>query len=317
MASLPNFTGGYNPFSSSSFAGMGGDFLSGQLGIQPNLLGTLGGVGGSFFGPVGSFAGNFLGNALGSAFGMGAPKPPRPRFNYIYDFATGNPYLKGGKAYDSGAMDQFYGMADTLGDTTKSILDTLGIAPSVNKFGFGAFQGRAGFALPTDPFVRDVNSPGAFNAIGPSSPGRKQAKAMGRSFGNFGNRGTGINENALTSAYDAAIDELVTSSIAKAGLTNQQVFEKFGMPYTSEGLSGILPNLALGENYDPNAAFQFRLADLASGVPSLGQAGQLPATPSQPPAGNALNLYNLYNRMAPRLMTQGSWSRQPSYYARG
>lgn len=321
-----SMVGSRNPFLSGgipgmgSLAGFGSDFLSSKLGIQPNMLGSIGGLAGTMFGPLGSFAGGFLGNALGSAFGIGNKKPPRPRVNYVYDFETGNPFLKGGKVYDDEGMDVFGSITDYIGDTSKGFLDKLGLEPGMDRFGFGAFQGRTGFTLGTDPFVRDPNSPGAFNAIGPSSPGVKQAQQMGRVFGSLGGRTSAPTPELIQQAADAAFNALVLGPIQQAGLTNADVFGKFGLPTELEALKGALPNLAFGDDFSLTNPFQFKATDLLSlyNQPQGGQpapTGTMPGMSAPPMGTNANNLMNLYTQMRPR-MQSSSWQNQPSYYSR-
>ena len=296
--------GGANPFSAGGlaggFAGMGGNMLSGALGMDPNMLGTLGGIGGSFFGPLGSFAGSFLGNALGDAFGMGAPLPPRARANYIYDFASGNPTMKGGKGYDQAWLDAFGSLTDQVGDTARELFEKLGIQAPVSNFGFGAFKGRAGFALPTDPWVRDPSSPGAFNSIGNSNKLNMngQARAAGRVFGQSQNRTDVPTGDNITQAAQAALNALVTQGISNAGLTNAQVFQKLGLPQDQAGfqsLLGSIPNFQFGQNFDFAAPSQFTATDLLAAMnlaPGLlgqgGMAGQ-PAAQTTAQTNTALS----------------------------
>lgn len=266
-------------------AGMGSNFLSGKLGIQPNMLGTVGGLAGTMFGPLGSFAGSFLGNALGDVFGMGASLPPRARANYIYDFASGNPTLKGGKGYDGQGLKAFGGLTDQIGDTARSIFETLGIEAPVANFGFGAFKGRSGFALPTDPWVRNPNSPGAFNSIGNSNElnQRGQARAAGRVFGQSQNRTDVPTGDNIMQAAQAALNELISQGVSKAGLTNAQVFEKLGLPQNQEGFGSLLPNFQFGQNFDFAAPSQFSAGDILAAM-QLGKGGMFGGQQAQPPS---------------------------------
>lgn len=298
---LPNlgglFGGGGIP-GLGSLGGFGADFLGSQLGIQPNMLGSIGGLLGNFspLGPLGGALGGLAGNALGGLFGMGPKLPPRPRVNYVYDFATGNPTLKGGKVYDQQGMDVFGQLTDYIGDTSKDILGTLGLTPGMDKFGFGAFQGRTGFTLGTDPFVRDRNSPGAFNAIGPSSPGQRQAQQMGRVFGSLGERTAAPSPELIQQASQAALDALILPAIQGAGLTNADIFGKFGLPTTQADFTSFLqsvdPNFSFGSALDFAAPSQFTVGDLMAAQQLGGLRSRLPGmtTPQpQPQAGTSMS----------------------------
>jgi hypothetical protein len=295
---LGGLLGGSSPFNAGSlfggggltgnFAGMGGDFLSGAFGMQPNMLGDVGALLGTAWGPLGSFAGSFLGNTFGDLFGMGAPLPPRARANFIYDFAKGNPFEKDSKAYDDKALDYIRGLTDYVGDTAKSTLDLLGIAPSASKFGFGAFKGRTGFALDTDPFVRDINSPGAYNAIG--NERNKMYNAAGidlvrdpnnlRAFGSSDARTDVPQAELFTTAAQSALDTLVRDSISKAGLTNAQVFSKLGLPTELAGFQELLgpsfQNFQFGD-LDFAAPSKFTYNDILSAQQLKGLLGGAPA----------------------------------------
>lgn len=294
-------------------AGMGGGLLSNAMGIESNPLGMVGGIGGSFFGPLGSVAGSFLGNALGGALGMGAPLPPRARANYIYDFASGSPTMKGGKGYDSAGLDAFGNLTDQIGDTAKSVFEQLGIAAPVENFGFGAFKGRSGFALPTDPWVRDTSSPGAFNSIGNSNKlnSNGQARAAGRVFGQSENRTDVPTGDVIGQAAQAALNALVTEGISKAGLTNADVFGKLGLPTDLTGFQTLLgermPDFQFG-SMDFAAPSTFTYADLAAANQLKAMLGQ-PTSTAQPNSASQL-LSALTGGPAPFWDTPGQTQQQ-------
>lgn len=322
--------GGLGGGLAGNFAGMGGNFLSGAMGFAPNMGGTLGGLLGSAWGPLGSFAGSFLGNAAGDLFGLGPKLPPRARANFIYDFATGNPFEKGSKAYDDQSLNYIRGLTDYVGDTAKSTLALLGLNPTASKFGFGAFKGRTGFALDTDPFVRDINSPGAYNAIG--NERNKMYNAAGidlvrdpnnlRAFGSSDARTDVPNSNLFTTAAQSALDTLVRDSIIASDLTNAGVLTKLGLPTDLAALKTRLPGYDFGTDFDLNAQASFGYSDLAKlGLSEL--SGMFPTQGATPPAGTAPmpgqlpagsrgnQLFSLYSQMRPQM---GMWAQQPSYY---
>lgn len=314
MATFPTSFG-------NSFGGFGGDLISNAVGVGSNMGGTLGSLaGGAFFGPLGALGGSFLGNSIGKLFGFGNKKPSRPRVNYTYDFATGNPLLWKSKQFNDETLDAFGSATDYIGDMSASVLKTLGLAPSTDKFGFGTFQGSTGFVLGSDPIPRKDGLPNVFYAIGPDAY-EAQARGLGRVFGERGGRTDVPTSELIQQAASGAFDALVSDPIRAAGLTNRQVFEKAGLPTELEALKGALPGLAFGDNFGLDNPFQFKPSELMSlyqqGGGMMGGMTGAPTAGIGAPSntGNAGRLQSIYAQYQQR-MPQGTVRHQPSYYSR-
>lgn len=246
-------------------------------GGQSNPLGTAGGVLGSVVGgPVGGLLGNLGGGFLGSVFGLGNSKPSRPRSSYFYDFDADRAWLNQSKGLDEETKGLFRSVVEPIGQTAESLLGTLGLEPIVPGFSFGNFQNRVGFLLPGDEWAtnpgkgsagpgKEFYGPNVWQVIGPDryQPSFQDVRAFGTSEGGRTEMPT---PEAILQASQAALDALVLPAIQQAGLTNADIFGKFGLPTAQDEFASFLqqydPNFSFGSALDFAAPAQFSVADL-------------------------------------------------------
>lgn len=231
-----------NNFSAGNGLGsFGGNMLSGRFGMAPNTIGTLGGMAGSFLGPLGGLAGTFLGNSVGQLFGMGAQKPEKPQMLYGYDFGTGDPYSIRNKVYGQDTLDQFGEYVNSIGDTAGSILGKLGVAPAYNQFQLGTLRGLAGYGVGTPEMGLAHN---IFENTRPTD----------RYYGTIGKRTSGVDQQTIQQAGMGFLNDLLPTSISRAGLTNGDIFGRFGLPTDLAGFQAKAPNFQFGAPLDFSAS---------------------------------------------------------------
>jgi hypothetical protein len=220
----------------------GGNYVSGKFGMAPNTLGTISSLAGGWFGgPIGSFAGQFLGNAAGQLFGMGPNKPDKPQMLYGYDFGTGDPYSIRNKVYGQDTLDQYGEYVNSIGDTAGAILGKLGVAPAYNQFQLGTLRGLAGYGVGTPEMGLAHN---IFENTRPTD----------RYYGTIGKRTSGVDQQTIQQAGMGFLNDLLPTSISRAGLTNGDIFGRFGLPTDVAGFQAKAPNFQFGAPLDFSAS---------------------------------------------------------------
>jgi len=275
---MGNFSNPWN-----GVGGFGGNMLSGRFGMAPNTIGTLGGLAGTYFGgPWGNAIGSFLGNTVGQVFGMGSNKPDKPQMLYGYDYETGDPYSIRNKVYDQGTRDQYGEYVNYLGDTSGTILRQLGIDPAYNQFQLGTLRGLAGYGVGTPEMGLAHN---IFENTRPTD----------HYYGTIGKRTSGVDPQTIQQAGMAFLDDQLGTSISRAGLTNGDIFGRFGLPTDLAGFQAKAPNFQFGAPLDFAAPANISVEDMfmlyqmsqdpnwaatLNGVPQMPQMPEV-AAPSQ------------------------------------